>query len=247
MFDDFQLVYGNDNKIDEAVEKAKYSFSTREPVADLTVTEVESGSGINNPGVVSTVTSMYSAVAENAVLFEWEVLDNPRITIYVNPEDSSECIVSSESFATTETFTLTVKATGRLGDTITVSNQYTHNRTQIAVVSIVSITENASGSCDYPTGGTCSAESLYTATVSGNVSYQWSISGNAKISSSTNQNTVSVATNSGNDTSFILTLDIKDALSSDTMSQQFSHTRTERKSVNIIGFEEVQAGCCVYA
>jgi hypothetical protein len=73
MIDDFQLMYGNDDKMDYAAKRAKYLFSTREPVTYAVISEVEPGSCELNGEATCTARGTYFCNADNAYSFTWTI------------------------------------------------------------------------------------------------------------------------------------------------------------------------------
>ena len=96
-------------------------------------------------------------------------------------------------------------------------------------ISLDDITEDTVGSCEYPAGGDCTASSVHSAVISnetGTVSYTWSVD-TGIITDGQGTATVTVETTGNSDTTFNLSCEVSDDNSTDTLSESFTHTRTE--------------------
>ena len=200
-------------------------------VSDLAITSIDesaAGSCEYMPGDVCTIQTGYTAQIEGGdatTSYLWSVGQGS----IVSGQGTDSVVVESTASSNID-LTLTLIVADALGS-VTGSETFTHTRTEMTSdLAITSIDETSAGSCEYAAGSTCPATSTYTAVIAdplGTVSYVWSVTG-ATIDSGQGTDTVTISTDADADTSFDLTLSVSDDnAGSDSMTETFSHTRTE--------------------
>ena len=100
-------------------------------------------------------------------------------------------------------------------------------------ISIASINETSTGSCEYEEGLECNAQSEYTVLQDGGVYFNWTITGGTLISGQ-GTDTVIIETSGSADLVFDVKCDVSNDLNSDTITQQFTHTRIEKAPTALI-------------
>lgn len=245
MISDFNLLYGNDNKINTAAEAAVFTFSSRADVEAVTITELTNPECSYLVGGSCEVISTYSAEALNFTSFEWSV--DGGAVLAIDPLDSSKVSVSTIAGTLTTQFNLTCTARGRTPATTESTVMYTHTRVEIPQVIINGVIENVAGSCTFDTGGTCDSESSYTVDATNEDTYLWEITGDAVIFGDPTLASCIVRSSSNNTVNFVLKITVSNSSSSASSESSYVHTRSERGPIDITSFEEVSAGCCTHA
>lgn len=94
---------------------------------------------------------------------------------------------------------------------------------------IRSMSQLSAGSCDYLSGGDCTAQSSYKATTANNVgvvSYVWVVVG-ATLTSGQGTDTITVDTTGSSDITFNVQCTVDDTVTNDSKNRDFTHSRDE--------------------
>jgi len=118
------------------------------------------------------------------------------------------------------------------GNPFTIFKNITYRHTDISPpISITGINLESGGSCSYDPGETCQTTSVYRPTLengNGTVSYKWSVTGDGSISGTDTSKTVTVlGLDDSTDDTYTVTCTVTDKTGSDSISQEFTDTKTE--------------------
>ena len=212
----------------------------------ISLTEITSGSCNFETNHECIATSTYIINAEYVNKYKWIIQGNAIITA----GHGTHAIEVQSDGIEDETFTVTCTCTGE-SDTDSISEVFTHDRTEIVVSPIVisSIDENITGSCIYPYEDVCIANSTHKVIHTGGASsYVWTIAGDASILSGQETDEVIVQSSGVADTNFTLDVDVSNSQYNDSGSANFTHTRTEQIYPQIVinSLTETVSGFCIY-
>lgn len=217
-----KLIYGNEDKVDEAVDKALFLFSEPEDRKVLTGINIvrDENLKISNTGSGTKILGTYEIEyleSQEHFQYNWKIEGNAILT---SQSYLPYAVVQTGPSSVDETFTLTCDIFNDMSSYGTTSKTITH----YIPIKINSLNEVQPGSCKYIIHNLCTATSTYTIDYQGVGTILWAVN-NAIIISGQGTDTITVETTGNVDITFNVTCVISNPEYNDIITDSFTHTR----------------------